>query len=71
MTDFFYFQLSVTAKSFLRKVFAAHHYKPTNKINADILLVKPTENYVKLDHDYGLKDVSCFLLSISLQCSDF
>ena len=50
-------QLIVTAKTFLKKVFAAHFYKPTNKINADILLFKPTENYAKLAKDYGLNDV--------------
>lgn len=52
-----YPQLAVTAKSFLKKLFAAHHYKPVNKIDADILLIKPTENYAKLDEDYGLGDV--------------
>jgi hypothetical protein len=48
----------MTAKSFLRKIFAAHHYKPVNKVNAETLLIKPTENYAKLADDYGLSDVS-------------
>ena len=48
----------MTAKSFLRKIFAAHHYKPVNKVNATTLLIKPTENYAKLSEDYDLKDVS-------------
>lgn len=48
----------MTAKSFLRKLFAAHHYKPVNKINAEVLLFKPTENYAKLSNDYGLSEVS-------------
>jgi fatty acid synthase, animal type len=47
----------MTANSFLRKLFAAHHYKPMGKINANVLLIKPTENYAKLEHDYGLTEV--------------
>ncbi|CRK93737.1 CLUMA_CG007265, isoform A [Clunio marinus] len=46
--------LAITAKSFLKKLFAAHHYRPVNKINADVLLIKPSENYAKLTNDYGL-----------------
>jgi len=42
----------------LKKLLAAHYYKPTEKINADILLIKPTENYAKLENDYGLSNVS-------------
>lgn len=47
----------MTAKSFLKKLLAAHHYKPMGKINANVLLIKPTENYAKLQNDYGLGDV--------------
>lgn len=50
-------KVAVTAKSFLKKIFAAHHYKPTNKVNADVLLFKPSENYAKLTEDYGLREV--------------
>lgn len=53
-------QLAVTAKSFLKKLFAAHHYKPMNKVDAEILLIKPTENYAKLSEDYDLNEVSFF-----------
>ncbi|CAO1363317.1 unnamed protein product [Diamesa hyperborea] len=49
--------LAITANSFIKKIIAAHHYKPTSKINADVLLIKPTENYAKLQNDYGLKDL--------------
>lgn len=51
-------QVEVTAKSFLKKIYAAHHYKPTNKVNADVLLFKPSENYAKLTEDYGLREVN-------------
>jgi len=47
----------MTAKSFLKKLVAAHNYKPTGKINANTLLIKPKENYAKLQDDYGLKEV--------------
>lgn len=47
----------MTAKSFLKKLLAAHHYKPIGKINANVLLIKPTENYAKLQNDYGLTEV--------------
>ncbi|KAG5674367.1 hypothetical protein PVAND_004341 [Polypedilum vanderplanki] len=49
--------ISVTAKSFLKKLLAAHIYKPTGKIDANVLLIKPTENYVKLSNDYGLTEL--------------
>jgi fatty acid synthase, animal type len=48
----------MTAKSFLMKLVAAHNYKPTGKINANTLLIKPTENYAKLQNDYGLSQVN-------------
>uniref|UniRef100_A0A336MQ27 Fatty acid synthase n=1 Tax=Culicoides sonorensis TaxID=179676 RepID=A0A336MQ27_CULSO len=46
-----------TATSFYKKLIAAHNYKPENKINAQTLLFKPTENYAKLSEDYGLSTV--------------
>lgn len=58
----------MTAKSFLKKIFAAHHYKPVTKINADVLLIKPTENYAKLTNDYGLNEVSVIVV-ITEQCN--
>jgi hypothetical protein len=48
----------MTAKTLLKKLFAAHHYDPKNKVDANILLIKPTENYAKLAADYNLSDVS-------------
>lgn len=60
----------MTAKSFLKKLFAAHHYRPNNKVNADILLIKPTENYSKLPNDYGLKDVSSFTSKFIVQLTN-
>jgi len=49
--------VAVTAKSFLMKLIAAHNYKPMGKINANTLLIKPTENYTKLQNDYGLNEL--------------
>ncbi|CAG9798221.1 unnamed protein product [Chironomus riparius] len=49
--------VAVTAKSFLMKLIAAHNYKPMSKINANTLLIKPTENYTKLAKDYGLNEL--------------
>jgi len=40
------------------KLIAAHNYKPMGKINANTLLIKPTENYTKLQNDYGLNEVN-------------
>lgn len=40
------------------KLIAAHNYKPMGKINANTILIKPTENYTKLANDYGLNEVS-------------
>uniref|UniRef100_W4VRN6 Fatty acid synthase n=1 Tax=Corethrella appendiculata TaxID=1370023 RepID=W4VRN6_9DIPT len=49
--------LRVTAVSFVKKIFAGHLYKPNNKIDANVVLVKPSENYAKLQGDYGLSDL--------------
>ncbi|XP_058059390.1 fatty acid synthase [Anopheles bellator] len=49
--------LETTAKSFVGKIVASHMYKPSSKINANVKLVKPTENYAKLQGDYGLSDL--------------
>ena len=51
------FQLKASARSFVAKLVCAHIYKPNYKINAECTLVKPTENYAKLQEDYGLSDV--------------
>lgn len=54
-------QIKATAKCFYQKLVAADSYKPAkSKINANIVLVKPTENYTKLGEDYGLSEVSYF-----------
>lgn len=49
--------LETTAKSFVQKIVANHWYKPSSKINAPVNLVKPTENYAKLQGDYGLSEL--------------
>uniref|UniRef100_A0A182QS29 Fatty acid synthase n=1 Tax=Anopheles farauti TaxID=69004 RepID=A0A182QS29_9DIPT len=49
--------LATTAKSFVGKIVASHMYKPASKIKATVKLVKPTENYAKLQGDYGLSDL--------------
>lgn len=49
--------LETTAKSFVHKIVAGHLYKPSSKINAAVRLVKPTENYAKLQGDYGLSEL--------------
>lgn len=36
---------------------AALKYKPTGKVSCEVILVKPTENYAKLEEDYGLSEV--------------
>lgn len=61
-TAFPYFtQLETTAESFVHKIVAGHLYKPTSKISAPVKLVKPTENYAKLQGDYGLSEVRILL----------
>lgn len=49
--------LETTAKSFVHKIVAGHLYKPSSKINAAVRLVKPSENYAKLQGDYGLSEL--------------
>ncbi|XP_050089071.1 fatty acid synthase [Anopheles aquasalis] len=49
--------LETTARSFVGKIVASHMYKPSSKISANVKLVKPTENYAKLQGDYGLSDL--------------
>lgn len=49
--------LETTAESFVHKIVAGHLYKPTSKISAPVKLVKPTENYAKLQGDYGLSEL--------------
>lgn len=45
------------ATAFYNKLVAADQYKPKNKIQCDVTLVKPIENYAKLEEDYGLNEV--------------
>ncbi|XP_055550797.1 fatty acid synthase [Wyeomyia smithii] len=49
--------IETTAKSFVHKIVASHLYKPSSKINAPVKLVKPTENYAKLQGNYGLSEL--------------
>ncbi|XP_058815854.1 fatty acid synthase [Topomyia yanbarensis] len=49
--------VETTAKSFVQKIVASHMYKPSSKISAAVKLVKPTENYAKLQGDYGLSEL--------------
>uniref|UniRef100_A0A1I8NSS5 Fatty acid synthase n=1 Tax=Stomoxys calcitrans TaxID=35570 RepID=A0A1I8NSS5_STOCA len=46
-----------TAISFYRKLVAADKYVPVSKVSCNVSLVKPTENYAKLEEDYGLNEV--------------
>lgn len=75
-------QLETTAISFVKKIVAGHLYKPEHKINANVALIKPTENYAKLQGDYGLSEVSIslaillrwyhyFLCNILMSCLTF
>lgn len=50
-------QLSAAAASLYYKLVAADKYKPTNKFNGQITLIKAMDNYVELGDDYGLSDV--------------
>uniref|UniRef100_A0A1I8MI56 Fatty acid synthase n=1 Tax=Musca domestica TaxID=7370 RepID=A0A1I8MI56_MUSDO len=42
---------------FYKKLLAADKYVPSGKVSCDVTLVKPTENYAKLEEDYGLNEV--------------
>lgn len=58
--------VEVGANVFYKKLYAAHHYKPERKLQtANVTLVKPTENYVKLGDDYGLAEVSSLEFRVS------
>lgn len=64
--------VQTAAVTFYRKLKAAHLYKPERKLAAsNVTLFKPTENYVKLDADYGLSEVSCFFMKILNENHDF
>lgn len=52
----------------MHKIVAGHLYKPTSKICAPVKLVKPTENYAKLQGDYGLSEVSILAIGINEYC---
>ncbi|XP_037959865.1 fatty acid synthase [Teleopsis dalmanni] len=45
-----------TATAFYKKLIAADKFHPNVKINCNVTLVKPKENYAKLEDDYGLKE---------------
>lgn len=42
-----------------------------SKINANVLLIKPTENYAKLSNDYGLSEVNVDLKVIKNKMNNF
>ncbi|XP_050301861.1 fatty acid synthase [Anthonomus grandis grandis] len=50
-------QVSAAALSFYLKLKAADQYKPQNKFNGPVSLVKAKDNFVDLDEDYGLSKV--------------
>lgn len=54
-----------TASSFYKKLLAAHNYQTESKINAKTLLFKPTENYAKLEDDYGLSKVRLLIQKLT------
>lgn len=45
------------ATAFYNKLVAADQYKPKHKVQCDVTLVKPIENYAKLEDDYGLNEI--------------
>lgn len=51
-------QIIQAATYFYKKLLAADKYVPVAKLSCDVTLVKPTENYAKLEEDYGLHEVS-------------
>lgn len=51
-------QIVQAATSFYKKLLAADKYVPSTKVSCDVTLVKPTENYAKLEEDYGLNEVN-------------
>lgn len=46
-----------TANCFYKKLVAADSFKMSNKVKCNVTLIKPTENYAKLEEDYGLTEV--------------
>lgn len=54
-------QIKTAASFFCMKLMAALKYKPTGKVSCEVTLVKPSENYAKLEEDYGLSEVFLFL----------
>ncbi|CAG9771106.1 unnamed protein product [Ceutorhynchus assimilis] len=50
-------QISAAALSFFSKLKAADQYKPQNKFNGPVTLVKAKDNFVDFDADYGLSKV--------------
>lgn len=50
-------QIIQAATTFYKKLEICDSYKPHLKVNCEVTLVKPTENYAKLEEDYGLHEV--------------
>ncbi|CAD7085952.1 unnamed protein product [Hermetia illucens] len=46
-----------TATAFYHKLLAADKFRASHKIKKSVTLIKPTENYAKLEADYGLSEV--------------
>ncbi|XP_054742931.1 fatty acid synthase [Anastrepha obliqua] len=49
--------VKAAAASFYYKLAASDKYAVTRKLQCDVTLIKPTENYSKLEVDYGLSEV--------------
>uniref|UniRef100_A0A0K8V335 Fatty acid synthase n=1 Tax=Bactrocera latifrons TaxID=174628 RepID=A0A0K8V335_BACLA len=49
--------VKAAAASFYYKLAASDKYCVTNNLQCDVTLIKPTENYSKLEIDYGLNEV--------------
>lgn len=50
--------LKVAGLLFHKKLQAGYFYKPEGVYNGDIVLVKAKDNFVPLENDYGLGEVS-------------
>lgn len=50
-------EIASAASSFYGKLTAADKYKPSEKFNGSVTLVKAIDNYVQMGEDYGLSEV--------------
>lgn len=57
-TQFSAEDVKAAAASFFRKLEAANIYEPASKFNGPITLIKARDNFVTLEQDYGLSEVS-------------